>query len=107
MRYNPECSTHSSFILNLGKAFDILNSSQLKELMDGRCAFGLKRDEDPVLTFLTHVFPLYRFLNVKHLLSCQKSFIIAGYAISQLFKYVWGKYRVNFLLTAKSNQDCL
>lgn len=107
-RYFPEYSSQSSFILNLDKAFDVLNSRQLKDIKEERCGFGLKPDaQNTALTFLTKVFPLCRFLHVKRLLPCQKAFIIAGYAINQLSEYVRDRYQVNFLLTAKLNQDCL
>lgn len=104
-RYFPEYSSQASFIQNVDKAFKL---RQIKGIKGERCAFGLKPHEpDAALTFLTYVFPLCKFLNVKRLLPCQKAFIIAGYAIPQLFKYVRDKYQINFLLTAKLNQHCL
>lgn len=107
-RYFPEYSSQASFILNVDKAFDVINSRKINDIKDERCAFGLKlHEQEPPLTFLTHVFPLCRFLNVKRLLPCQKAFIIAGYAIPQLFKYVSDKYQVNMLFTATLNQDAL
>lgn len=107
-KYLPQYSSQASFIINMDRAFDVLNSRIIHDVKDERCPYGLKlQKQEEALKFLTTYFRLSRFLGHKQLLPCQKALIVAGHEMPKLFNFLQNKYNISFILTSRLNLDAL
>nr|CAH7729374.1 unnamed protein product [Callosobruchus chinensis] len=89
--------------------FDLINSrSKFVISCPGRNAFGTDIEKQKELLHkMTEVINIIRVGKHKNLIPFQKGIIISNKSLIEMFEYVSEKYKVEYVLTSRLNQDVL
>ena len=99
----------ADFIKSVNDWFDVFNSKVASiDSRDRMKAYGLAIEiQNNIIKNMSDIMINMRAPKKKSLLPFQKGILISNNSLPQLFEYLKGKYKIEFILTYRLNQDIL